>query len=99
MNPLEHFLASIDPHLRPVVVEVAKQLPRLPRHLLNIARHIHYSPSVIASRLHLSEPTVRKYIDMLYSKLNLKDHPAVQNFNRATIIVLAIVYWQLKSSL
>ncbi len=97
MNPADYFLASIgDPHLRATVQRIASRFDRLSHHLREIAMQLHFTPNHLARHCHLSESTVRKYIDNLYKALDLRNDIDANVFDRMTIICLAAQYWRMR---
>lgn len=97
MQPSDYFLASIDdPRLRAAVQRIAPRFDRLPRHLRDIAMQLHFTPDHLARHCHLSESTVRKYIDNLYKALDIRNDIDAKVFDRTTVICFAAQYWRMR---
>ncbi len=83
------FLDALEPAVATVVAQLAQCFDDLTPQQREVAERMTYTTEAIARQLGLRIATVRKYVDAIYERLDLKGVEAVAGYRRDALLVLA----------
>ena len=83
------FLDALEPPVAATVVKLARCFDELTPQQRAVAERMTCTTEAIAHQLGIRVTTVRKYIDAIYDRLELKDTEAIAGYRREVLLALA----------
>jgi len=95
----EHmFLDALEPAVAAMVVKLARSFDELTPQQRAVAERMVCTTEAIAHQLGIRVTSVRKYIDAIYDRLELKDTEAIAGYRREVMLALANILRRLRTT-